>query len=116
MTTDVRQTNVETAVTFGESRVVKSQQVQQRRVEVVHVHLVFDRIPTELVRPTEDLPAFHTTAGRGGGECVRVVIPAVASLGERRASELPREHDERFIEKAALFHDTATRVYRLDVA
>jgi hypothetical protein len=70
-------------------RVVEAQEMQQRRVQVVHVHPVLHRVEAQIVRLADRLAALDTAAGEPVGEGVRVVVAAVgAALHHRRAAEL----------------------------
>ena len=50
MAVDVRQAEVAARIAVRELRVIEAEQVQQRRVQVVHVDLVLGRRESELVR------------------------------------------------------------------
>ena len=49
---DIGQTEISTCITVCQLFVIKSQQVQQRGVQIVHVDLVLDRFMSELVGGT----------------------------------------------------------------
>src|SRR5262245_39233622 len=79
---------------------VDSHEMQDRRVEIVHVDPVADRIPSELIGGPVHHPAFDTAARDPHGEAVRMVVAAVAvSLGRWGAPELSAPEDPGFIEK-----------------
>ena len=80
---------------------IEAEERQHRRVRIVDVHLVVDGAQAELVGGADDLAALDAAAGHPHGEAVRIVIAALAALRRRRAAELARPHDERFLELTA---------------
>src|SRR5262245_10758345 len=72
--------------------VIQPQQMQDRRVEVIHRDALRPRPQAELVGLADCLPPLHAAAGQPHGVSVRVVIAALAALRHRRAAELARPH------------------------
>src|SRR5580698_2064837 len=86
----VGQSHVARAEAEGEFFVVQAEQVEHRRVEVVHLELVLDRIVAVLVGLAEDEARLHAAAGHPDRVAERVVVAAVAALGHRRPAEFAR--------------------------
>ena len=98
----IGQTEIATAVAKRQLFVVEAKQVQQRRMQVVDVHAVLDRLEAEVVRLTVAHAALRAAAGEEHTEAMRVVVAAVAILAHRRATKLAAPHDQRVIQQAAL--------------
>ena len=84
--------------------------MQNRGVQVVHVNLVLHRAEAELVRLPESHAAAHAPSGQPGAETVRVVTaPEAVRIARavlqilivRRAPELARPDQQRFVEQPA---------------
>src|ERR1041385_5143355 len=97
---DVRQAEVAARVAVGQPLVVEPQDVEERRMQVVHVHRVLHRTEPEVVGLSVGQSALHASARQPDGEGLRVVAAAVAVLRHRRAAELPAPEDERVGEEA----------------
>ena len=72
------------------SRVVEAEQLQQRRVQIVNVDAVFDRVEAEFVRLAQRQARLDAAAGHPVGEGVGMVVAAVvaAAFHHRRSAEL----------------------------
>src|SRR6266581_6344724 len=117
---DVRQAEIAALKTVGEPLVVQAEQVEDRRVEIIHVDRVGDDVPADLIRFTDDLPAFDATARQPNTERERMMVPpghiaakARAVIAERCAAELRAAHDERALEQPALLEVVQQRGDRL---
>ena len=87
----------------GQLGVIEAQQMQDRGVQVVHVHLVFRDIEAELVAFAERESRLDAAAGQPHREGIRVMVAAVgAPLHHRRAAEFAAPDDERVVQQAAL--------------
>ena len=104
---DVGEPEFSTVVTVREFGVVEADEVQDRRVQVVDRHAVFDRVVAELVGLAVAESAFDTAARHPHRESIRMMIAAgiglVARLHRRRAPELPAPENECVVEHAAGF-------------
>ena len=98
----------------GQALVIKSEQVQHRRVEIMCGHRILDRLEAKVVGRTVDRPALDAAPGEPKRESPVAVITTgtgtTTTLGHfdrRRATKLARAQDERLIQKAALLevHD-----------
>lgn len=74
------QTHILAIVPVCQARVINPEEVQDRRVEVVHAHLVLDRKVAELVRCTVGIAALDASASQPQSESIRVVVATVAAL------------------------------------
>ena len=72
----VRQPEVAAAVLIGQLGVIDAHQVQDRGVQVVHVHRLLDRLEPEVVGRAVGDAALHAAAGEPHAEPERVVIAA----------------------------------------
>ena len=81
---------------------LQAQLFQNRRVNVGDVVTIFDSVESDFVGGSVDDTSLQTAAGHPNRETENVVISPVGSLGPRRASELGRKDDERFIKKSSL--------------
>src|SRR5438445_13457980 len=66
----VRQPHVASLVAIGEAEVVKAEEMEQRRVQIVHVHRVLLHVEAEVVRLAVDRPGTNAAAGQERGEGV----------------------------------------------
>ena len=100
----VGESEVAPRVTVGELTVVDAEEVQHRRVQVVHVHPALDRMVAVLVGgPVRD-PAAHAAARHPDGERPRMVVASRLLPEELRvggAAEFAGEDDERRFEETA---------------
>ena len=107
---DVRQAKIPTRIVERQALVVEAHQVQNRRVKVVHVHAILDRLETELVSSAIDRTTFDAPTGHPHAKTVRVVVApvrcydgcAVGDLNPWRPAELATPDDKGLIEHAAL--------------
>src|SRR5215510_13544803 len=87
VTVHVSQPKVAAAIEVREPRVVDSQQMQDRGVQIVDVHPVFDRIVANLVRAAISDATLHTAACHPHAVPIRVMVTTV-SLGDGRPTKL----------------------------
>ena len=76
LTVDVGQTEIAPGVAIGETLVVKSEQVQQRGMQVMNAGRLLDRFETEVIGRSVSDPAANSAAGQPDAESVMVVVPA----------------------------------------
>src|SRR5262245_14420279 len=102
----VRQPEVAPLVAVDELRVVEAQQVEQRRVQVVHGHRVLDDVVAVIVgAPVADAGP-DAAARHPAGEAARMVVSPViggreVALAVDRAPELAAPQHERVVQQAA---------------
>ena len=73
----VGQTKIAAGVTVGQLLVVETQQMQDRRVQVVNVDSAFDGVPTKLISRPMNVARFDTAAGEAHREAVVIVIATI---------------------------------------
>ena len=96
---DVGQPHVAAGVAIGQALVVEPEQVEDRRVQIVHVHRVLDGLVAELVGLAVGDPWLDAPAGQPEGEPLVVVVAAVGVLAVRRAAELAAPDHQRLVEQ-----------------
>ena len=107
-TADVCQSHVEAAETNRQAMVVETEEVEERRMEVVDVHSILDRCPSELVRFPYNVTALYAAACHPQAESEWVMVApgfltvAFMVVRQWRSPELTCTHDERIVEQAAL--------------
>ena len=109
---NVSQPEVAATVVVSQALVIDAHQVQDRRMQVVNVDNVLDRMPAVLVGGAVDHSAAHAAAGQPHAETKRMMFAAVAfvlplgvkrTLGRRCATELATPQDQRIVAQAARF-------------
>ena len=110
---DVGQAEVATAVAVGQLRVIHTEQMQDRRVQVMDVHPFFDGVNTEFVCRAVDVACFNASACQPGGEAGVVVVAAFRPLSRRGSSELAATDDKRVFEQVPLLEIRDERRDRL---
>jgi len=114
----VREAIVSPEKSVGQTEVVDPQQMQNRRVEIVDVHGIFDDIVGKVVgAPVRQAPP-DTAAGEPHREAPRMVIAAVGTgrqlpLAVHRAAKFPSPDDQRVVEQATLLEIGDQRRRRL---
>src|SRR5258706_15366684 len=103
---DVGQAEISTAVMVSEFGVVNPQQMQNRCVQVVHVHRFLSHLEAEIIGGAVDESAFDAAAGHPHREGERVVIAAVlypvsAHFDYRCAAEFGTADNQRDVEMAS---------------
>ncbi len=98
MAVNVGETVVAAAVSVRESLVIEAHQVQDGRVQVVDVDLVFHGVPTEVVGGPVDVPGPHPASSDPHGEPERMVLAPVVSLRGWGAPEFPAPEDQGIVQ------------------
>ena len=78
---DVGQAHVPAIKPHGQARVIEAEGVQERGVQVMHLHRLVHGEVAEVIGGAEAVPALEPAAGKPDGEPVRVVVAAFATLG-----------------------------------
>jgi len=100
---NVRQTSFQAIVVKRQPFMVKAEQVQDRRVEVVDRDNVVDGFVAEVIGRTEAEGSFDSGTRKPAGETFRIVIPSAGTFLEgRHAAEFGTPHDERVFQETAL--------------
>src|SRR5690349_18471161 len=87
---NVRQPKIPTAESIRQPLVIESKEVQDRGMQIVHVHLVLNCEVTEVIGGAVAVARLHPAARQPDRVSMRVVIPARGSavnLRDGRASE-----------------------------
>src|SRR5438445_1536926 len=100
----VRQPEVTTLKTIRELRVIEAEQMENGRVQVMHVDFVRGCVKTEIIGLTNCNPRFHAAASQPGREAIRMMIATIiaAALDHRGAPKLATPNDQRRIEQPTL--------------
>src|SRR5262249_35299780 len=77
---NVSQAEIAAGVTVGQLLVIEPQQVQDRRVQIVHVNFVLDRAEAEIVGRPVGGPALHPAASQPRREAPVIVIAPISAL------------------------------------
>ena len=96
---DVGQAKVPACVTIRQSFVIQAQQMQNRRVHVVHVNFILDNVIAKIIALSVDGAALNAAASEPHREGVRVMIPTIATLSCRRSAKLAAPPDERILQQ-----------------
>ena len=83
---------------FDRFVVVESEQMQNRRVEIVYVQAILDCVQTNLVGRANGLAAFHSATRHPHRKAVGIVVAAVAFFAHRSPSKLAAPNHERLIQ------------------
>src|SRR4051812_6012622 len=90
--------------------VIEAEQVQQRGIQVVHMHAIDDGLITHLIRLAIAQARLCAATGQPDGETIgtvvtagkRVVLAGIAVFFHRRPAEFRAAHHERLPEQTAL--------------
>ncbi len=101
----IREPKVAALEAIREFRVIEAEQMQNRRVQIVHVNFVHRRVETEIVALADGHAAFHAAAREPHRKTIRMMIAAVAVdvLHHRGAAKFTAPHHQRIVQHAALF-------------
>ena len=75
-------------VMVGEPIVIKSELMQDRRMQVRHADTVLSRTIADFIGSAVNVARFEAATGEDRGEGVAIVIAAGSVLGNRQAAEL----------------------------
>ena len=109
---DVGEAKVPPLEAVRQALMIEAKAVQDRRLDVVHVHLVLAREVAELVGRPVRHTAPNATSREPERESMRVMISPVAlptALGYRRAPELSSPDDKRVLEESSRSPSTRPR-------
>src|SRR5579859_6175328 len=80
VTCQISQSIIATAIVVGEPGMVDAKLVKNRRVDVVHMHGILNRLPSEIVGGSVGESPLESAAGKPHGESVGIVVPPVMRL------------------------------------
>src|SRR5258705_12224585 len=84
---DIGQAVVAPSVAIGKARVIEAHQVQNSRVEVVHMDLVLNGVPSKVVGRPMGHSAPHPAPGHPHGETERMMLATIRPFSRGRATE-----------------------------
>ena len=87
------------AYRYVKAPVIEPEQVEDRGVQVVHVHRILDGLVAELVGLAVRDPRFHASSRQPEGESLVVVVSTVGVLTVWSAAELPAPDHERLVQQ-----------------
>ena len=99
---DVSPSKVAACVAIGQALVIEAGRVQNRRVQVVKVDLVFDGVVSVIVGATKAHSRPDPSTSEPHGEAMRVVVTAVRVLSNRSSPKLASPDHQCLVEQAAL--------------
>src|SRR5262249_47536387 len=99
----IGQAEIAPAVPEGQPGVIESEQMQDRRVEIVDVAFVLDHFHSVIVSLAVSHSALDAAAGQPRRERVGEMAAPVIALRRWRAAEFRRPNDQRLIEQPARF-------------
>ena len=107
LTVDVGQPVIPTLEFVGQAPVVDSQQVENRRIEVVYVDGIACDVIAKLVGLAIRCACSHASARHPNSKAAGMVIAAVVGLGQRilavdRTAEFASPNHERFVQQSSL--------------
>ena len=101
----VGQAAFEAVVVKGQSLMLQPEQVQDRRVKIMHCHNILHGLVAEFIRRAVGVAAFYPGPGKPRGEAVGIVVaPARPGLEGWHPAKLGAPDHERLLEQPALFH------------
>lgn len=110
---EIGQPEVATGKAVGQPFMVDAEEMQDRRVKIVHMGAAFDRFVTELVGCSKAKACLDAAASEKVGESLRIVVTAVTPLGKGIPAEFSAPPDERLFEQSALLQVGQQRRDRL---
>src|SRR5947208_1714651 len=100
---DVGETEIADLEAIGQTGVIKAEQMEKRRVQVVDVDAVGRGVEAEFVGLAQSEARLDAAASQPHRKAIGMMVAAiVAALDHRRASELAAPNDERAFQQAAL--------------
>src|SRR5262249_47255188 len=108
----VSKAEIPAGIAIGKLCVVESQELEERRMEVVNVDFVDGRLESEIVRGAMDISASASAPGQPHAEVVMVVVSTIllsrvrARSGQfygRSPAELSAPYDKRVFQHSSLF-------------
>ena len=100
---DVGQAEVAAGELVGQSFMIQPQKVEHRRVQIMDVHPVLDRVPAKLVRSTVSDATAYATSREPHRKTKGMMIPAVLSFSRRCPPKLAAPDHQRIVEQATGF-------------
>src|SRR5437867_1634137 len=103
----IGQSKIAPVVTIGQFFMIEAQQGQNRGVQIMDMHFVFDRGRAEFISRAIDHAATNAAAREDSGESLGIVVASgiviAIAVPDRFAAKFSTPDDERAVEKIALF-------------
>ena len=97
---DIGETPFYPIMVKAETLVIDTEEIKNRRVEIVHCHLVFHGLIPKLVGRSVTEGRFHACAGHPRSKAPRIMITATGSLLESwHSAELRAEHHQGMLQE-----------------
>src|SRR5258707_14935680 len=101
MTMHIGEAKITSAKPVSEPFVVDSEQVEHRRVEIVHSTNILCGIVAKFVCRAVNGAPFNAATGEPKAETVRIVVATVATLRKGSAAKLARKNNQRLLQQPA---------------
>jgi hypothetical protein len=101
---DVGQSEVASTVTVSQSFVIDSEQVEQSRMQIMHMDFVLSGVKPKIIGCTITESGLDSRAAHPPSESVGIVVSTVISLGRGSSSELSTPYQQGVFEETASVH------------
>ncbi len=98
----IGQSEIASRVAVCQLLVIKAHEMQNRRVQVMHVDSIFDRRATKLIGRAVARPALHAATRHPNGIAIVVVVASLLTFGSGSSAKLAAPDDQCVIEQASL--------------
>lgn len=95
---DVGEAEVASAVMEGELLVIESEQMEDGRVEIMHMNAIVDGFISKIVGGAVSHSAFDAAPGQPHGEAEAVMVSALGAFGGGGAPEFSAPNDQSILE------------------
>ena len=97
---NVSQAEITSRIAICETLMVQSEEVEDRRVEVMEMYLVHDRVVAVVIRSPIRKTRLYAAACHPHRECFGIVVPSIRALRRRRATKFPAPKDQRVLQQS----------------
>jgi hypothetical protein len=87
---------------------IQAKQMQDRRMQVMHVNFFRDCVVTDFVGRAVNVASLGSATSQPDRKASWVMVSAILSLGKRRAAKLTPPPDQRIVQQTALLTDPPT--------
>lgn len=102
-TVNIGESEISSGMSEGELFVIDSQLMEDRGMEVVDFHRIFDGIFSDLIGSAMNMSCFESASGEPDTETVPMMASPVRSLAGRCTTEFGRPEHDGVLQHAALF-------------
>ena len=96
---NVCQAIVASLKTIRQTQMIESQQMQKRRIQIMHMHWIFGDIETQFISLPLNMPCFDAAPSQPDAETSIVVIsPIISALNHRRSTEFAAPDHDRVLQ------------------